>query len=106
MNKGIFYKKENIHFFATTHRFESGQIYNATITITIGLQTEDFDEGTEYAMTQVTDETGLYEKEFAAGALPEGKYWAVIDATIDLVIVRETFHFRVMNEPMWLIGMF
>lgn len=106
MDLGVFFFDEDIKIHATCHRFESGEEYNATVEVVIGLQGEDYVDGDDYAMIQVTDETGLYKKEFTAGSLPRGKYWAVVNAVIDTVNVRQHYHFRVDDRPMWLLGMF
>lgn len=103
---GNFYTGEKIKISICSHRFVDGEKYAGEIDLIYGLQDEDFDEGTIEEMVPVDDETGIYEYVFDTDELNEGMYWIIIQAVIDLVEVQQHFHLRVLNKPMWLIGMF
>lgn len=106
MDLGIYYREEKITIRVCTHRFESGQKYAAEVVLIYGNSDTDFADGTEVEMTPVADETGIYEYEFAAEALTNGKYWGVIKSVIDLVDVQLPITWRVEDKGNWLFGIF
>ena len=86
---------EKVWIPATTHKFETGQEFSATVTGYYLLVGAAFGSAVALTFNIFNTETGVYYAEIDTTGFTEGNYIVLVEATIDGVVANQMFYFGV-----------
>jgi len=97
MNLGIYQKGRKVNISAVTHKFETGNKIDSSVTGWILKVGDDPVNKQSITFNKFNDETGLYVSEIETDNLTYTNYMVVINAVIDTKEVVNTKYFEVIK---------
>jgi hypothetical protein len=98
MHLGTYRKGEKVWIPATTHKFETGEEYSATVTGYYLLVGAGFGTAVTLTFNIFNTETGCYYAEIDTTGFTEGNYIALVEATVDTRIANQMHFFGVRSQ--------
>lgn len=89
---------EKVWIPATTHKFETGEEFAATVTGYYLLVGAAFGTAVALTFNIFNSETGVYYAEIDTTSLAEGNYIALIEATVDTRVANQIVFFGVRSQ--------